>query len=594
MARENRKDPMLISKRSKATAIYDRKRWNRIGIFCKIKIIRKSGKRLSAKKQKRISNVTGDWETFYLENVHDCNNGISSIYWKEFREQLWIHCKHNRSHTQTNVLHIYKIDVWTRWHLWIGEMVGKNIHGITCHWLVTKESSICNERKSTSFRIPYCVLVRFSKHLKTPQPNVAWEDRLWWVQFFFSKITETSDRIGDEPMEFGWNIFQGYNTLQLNEEVKILLLRLDETPQNFRGRIMIMLMFNDISRDQEINAKECLANTKLVSLFARRFGGQGQWLLLFWFWKEVVLYQCQLFSGHGGVILERQTSWSLTADRSFMVILLNQENTLAFYRWLSTPMHLFRNVKCGSVFVGRLGRGNTTSHLRALYITCSTFTSFVFCFLFLISRWSSLSWLSLGDVLEHFGHRSQQFFFRGLRSKNEYETGADATCALSFLLNTLVDCDPWEPSKTRLERKTNSTKSLLEGDHEVRPCVSAAGERAGNFSEILRRCLGWILATQWSMTSRSASPMKRVLASRDMSQKLYGAVSHAMAKVWTTCSITLSPTISQFRSGFCIARYISLTRKTLSKFKGMMIASRASLAWRCMPRDLNLNLMRPS
>merc|ERR1712107_358685 len=33
------------------------------------------------------------------------------------------------------------------------------------------------------------------------------------------------------------------------------------------------------------------------------------------------------------------------------------------------------------------------------------------------------------------------------------------------------------------ERRTNPTKSLLEGDYEVWPCVSAAGERDGNFSE---------------------------------------------------------------------------------------------------------------
>ena len=32
-------------------------------------------------------------------------------------------------------------------------------------------------------------------------------------------------------MEFEWNIFPGYNTLQLNEEVNSLLLRLDDTPE---------------------------------------------------------------------------------------------------------------------------------------------------------------------------------------------------------------------------------------------------------------------------------------------------------------------------------------------------------------------------
>ena len=51
-------------------------------------------------------------ETFYdLGKVHDCSNGISSIHGKELPEQLSIHCEHNRTHTLTNVRHIYKIGV---------------------------------------------------------------------------------------------------------------------------------------------------------------------------------------------------------------------------------------------------------------------------------------------------------------------------------------------------------------------------------------------------------------------------------------------------------------------------------------------------
>ena len=77
-------------------------------------------------------------------------------------------------------------------------------------------------------------------------------------------------------MELEWNIFPGFNTLQLSEEVKRLLLRLDETPENFTGRIIFMSMFNDISCGSKDNEKECLANAKLVSLSARRFG-KGRW-----------------------------------------------------------------------------------------------------------------------------------------------------------------------------------------------------------------------------------------------------------------------------------------------------------------------------
>ena len=77
-------------------------------------------------------------------------------------------------------------------------------------------------------------------------------------------------------MEFEWNIFPGFNTLQLSDEVKKLLYRLGETPEIFTGRILFMSMFSDISCGTKDNEKECLANARLVSLYARRFG-KGQW-----------------------------------------------------------------------------------------------------------------------------------------------------------------------------------------------------------------------------------------------------------------------------------------------------------------------------
>ena len=87
------------------------------------------------------------------------------------------------------------------------------------------------------------------------------------------------DRIDGEPMEFEWNIFPGFNTLQLSQEVKDLLLRLNETPENFTGRIIFMSMFNDISWGSRDNKVECESNANLVSLYARRFGA-GQWSFL--------------------------------------------------------------------------------------------------------------------------------------------------------------------------------------------------------------------------------------------------------------------------------------------------------------------------
>ena len=109
------------------------------------------------------------------------------------------------------------------------------------------------------------------------QSNDAWEDRLGW--FKSSQVYRNFDRIDGEPMEFEWNIFPGFTTLQLSPEVKSLLLRSDETPENFTGRIIFMSMFNDISCGSEDNEQECLANAQLVSLLAKRFGA-GQWSFL--------------------------------------------------------------------------------------------------------------------------------------------------------------------------------------------------------------------------------------------------------------------------------------------------------------------------
>ena len=77
-------------------------------------------------------------------------------------------------------------------------------------------------------------------------------------------------------MEFEWNIFPGFNTLQLSDEVKSLLYKLGETPEIFTGRILFMSIFNDISCGTKDNEEECLANARLVSLYASRFG-KGQW-----------------------------------------------------------------------------------------------------------------------------------------------------------------------------------------------------------------------------------------------------------------------------------------------------------------------------
>ena len=70
--------------------------------------------------------------------------------------------------------------------------------------------------------------------------------------------------------------FPGLDTVQLCDKVKRLLSRVGKTPEIFTGRILFMSMFNDISCGTRDNEQECLANARLVSLYARKFV-KGQW-----------------------------------------------------------------------------------------------------------------------------------------------------------------------------------------------------------------------------------------------------------------------------------------------------------------------------
>ena len=112
---------------------------------------------------------------------------------------------------------------------------------------------------------------------ENPQSNYAWVRQIDVVQ----KLPEyrALDTIDGEPMEFEWNIFPRFTTLQLVREVQELLSRLSVEPENFTGRIIFMSMFNDISWGSKDNEKECESSAQLVSLYAKRFS-PGQWSFL--------------------------------------------------------------------------------------------------------------------------------------------------------------------------------------------------------------------------------------------------------------------------------------------------------------------------
>ena len=105
-----------------------------------------------------------------------------------------------------------------------------------------------------------------------PTSNSVWEEKLKW--FKDSPQCRTLDTIDGEPMEFDWNIFPGFTTLQLVQEVQKLMNKMGE-PEQFQGRIIFMSMFNDIIWGSEDNEQECIANATLVTLFAKN--PPGRW-----------------------------------------------------------------------------------------------------------------------------------------------------------------------------------------------------------------------------------------------------------------------------------------------------------------------------
>ena len=75
-------------------------------------------------------------------------------------------------------------------------------------------------------------------------------------------------------MEFEWNISQ--DSLHCSSSKKSKSSRAMGEPEQLQGRIIFMSMFNDIIWDFQDNEKECIANSTLVSLFAKRFPA-GHW-----------------------------------------------------------------------------------------------------------------------------------------------------------------------------------------------------------------------------------------------------------------------------------------------------------------------------
>ena len=136
--------------------------------------------------------------------------------------------------------------------------------------LIGDETVINLQRAKFSLFFSDSVLCLGKVH-QHPESNEAWKKRIEWI--VNEKSYRDYDGINGEPTEFEWNIF---TTVQLCGKLTDLLSSLGEEPETFTGRILCMSMFNDISCDGKGSEEECVANSKVVSILAKKFG-IGQW-----------------------------------------------------------------------------------------------------------------------------------------------------------------------------------------------------------------------------------------------------------------------------------------------------------------------------
>ena len=144
-----------------------------------------------------------------------------------------------------------------------------------------KQLSLVNDEEVIS--LPHAKVCVFSdsvlclgKMNQNPTSNTVWERQFGMVQRFITIQNFGHHRRRTDGIRVEY--FPGFTTLQLVHEVQKFMSKMGE-PERFQGRIVFMSMFNDIIWGNKDNETECIANSTLVSLFAKRCPA-GRWSFL--------------------------------------------------------------------------------------------------------------------------------------------------------------------------------------------------------------------------------------------------------------------------------------------------------------------------
>ena len=108
-------------------------------------------------------------------------------------------------------------------------------------------------------------------------PVESWKKQVQWYSEndYFSEL----NRIDGQLMEFEWKIFPGFDTVGILNKMQQMMGELQCEPENFTGRIIFILMFNDIVWAAKGNDELCENNSKTIKKYAERFP-RGHWSFL--------------------------------------------------------------------------------------------------------------------------------------------------------------------------------------------------------------------------------------------------------------------------------------------------------------------------
>ena len=101
------------------------------------------------------------------------------------------------------------------------------------------------------------------------QPVEAWKNTIKW--YWENRYLKDLDRIDGEPMELEWKIFSGFTTMGILEEIQKCMTELQCAPEQFKGRLIFMSMYNDTVWRDRGNTEKCIMNSVTVANCARRF-----------------------------------------------------------------------------------------------------------------------------------------------------------------------------------------------------------------------------------------------------------------------------------------------------------------------------------